>query len=44
MLLEGLGGLVGVDGDLLHHDLLQIRVMEGENDLRVKWQTWLKSE
>lgn len=45
MLLEGLGGLLEVDLDLLDHDLLQARVIEGQNDLIVKGKkTWLRCE
>ena len=36
MLLEGLGDLLWIGLDLLDHDLLQARVTEGENDLKVK--------
>lgn len=45
MLLQDLGGLLKVDLDLLDHDLLQARVIEGENDLRVKGKkTWWRGE
>ena len=41
MLQEDLGGLPEVDLDLLNHYLLQARVTEGVNDLRVKGKkTW----
>ena len=36
MLLEDLGDLLWIDLDLLDHDLLQTRVTEGENDVKLK--------
>lgn len=45
MLLGDLVGLLEVDLDLQDHDLLQARVIEGENDLIVKGKkTWLRCE
>ena len=45
MLLEGLGGLLEVDLDLLDHDLLHARVIGEGSDLIVKGKkTWLRCE